>query len=677
METQASGGARLLPYRPPVQVATVIAKGLSQAKKQQDRQKRINDQLDPKLRYALHPSPKLHSVNTAPLAVQYHLPIETIHAAQCPRRTFDPEHCANEIHLSLYSHEGLVFPRPRCPRDGACPLSDNPAHMASFLHDPFPSHNNIPLDGMKRTSFAENHQVIINKVRTHFLCGNKIPTAVAKFVSQLRPSHRCHANVFELILGLGHLLSRRRLALLKTNRAYLYDLVLSHPYVREARDRLQCKCQEEQRALTVALVGYIRTTVDYYLGVSDGTLLVVAETTFCKFAGSDQAYEPFARACNMVVSAFLVLGEDRLPGVNNVKDIALGTDVSVFGIIGPHLGVQYGEVVIVLKQQLTHHPDFDMTMSSATAFASSQFLLYKPYMDAGSFAANAALFPVNRMHPVAPGFQEAACMEIMAQMRRFDEGITHADILAWWRSVESHAVFEGHLPGIISLDMVEKVIIPEVTYDALSETAREILSTVLPSGGLVRVSQDALKSTENDLSDQYVETIINHTLAETPPTEEKAGFCFSVYPNPKATAHLPVVLKTPGSLFSIRTRMTDDLLHVVIAAASCGAAPCTCSAVSIVLSPKVISAVNSCTGRLGNPYTIVSAAFDMHPCNVPYIDYYFKCAPDGVVVEIVGATALFYKERPRLFIPLRWPSPDSKISFNATGAVDILDFTLI
>ncbi|CAF4446752.1 unnamed protein product, partial [Adineta steineri] len=67
-------------------------------------------------------------------------------------------------------------------------------------------------------------------------------------------------------------------------------------------------------------------------------------------------------------------------GIGFDKDKNLRTDKTVFSILGPHLGHYYGDVCIVFKREILHHPDANFSMQAATFYPSGHAYTLRPWL---------------------------------------------------------------------------------------------------------------------------------------------------------------------------------------------------------------------------------------------------------------------------------------------------------
>lgn len=73
-------------------------------------------------------------------------------------------------------------------------------------------------------------------------------------------------------------------------------------------------------------------------------------------------------------------------GLDNPNDEKLGTNNHIFAILGPHIGEDnYGEICIVLKQDIMYHPHFNMTPCAGTSFMTGNASILNTYHPRQSF----------------------------------------------------------------------------------------------------------------------------------------------------------------------------------------------------------------------------------------------------------------------------------------------------
>ncbi|CAF4345113.1 unnamed protein product, partial [Adineta steineri] len=103
-------------------------------------------------------------------------------------------------------------------------------------------------------------------------------------------------------------------------------------------------------------------------------------------------------------------------GIGYSRDVLLGTDRTIFSVLGPHLGHYYGDVVIVFKREILHHPDAEFSIQAGTSFASGNAYSWRPWLgsDPGSDDERIKLFHHSKFHASVPGYDYAVALELMA-----------------------------------------------------------------------------------------------------------------------------------------------------------------------------------------------------------------------------------------------------------------------
>ena len=183
-------------------------------------------------------------------------------------------------------------------------------------------------------------------------------------------------------------------------------------------------------------------------------------------------------------------------GIGYAPDKALRADKLVFSVLGPHLGHYYGDVIIIFKRKILHHPDANFSIQSATSFASGQSYRWRPWLgsDPGSTDERGKFYHRAKLHAGVPGYDYAAALELIAlaslRLKIKTMDISLQQILDEWVKVDSHQNIEAHLPQLIPLDYIDHIYIPKNLFSDLSEDALKAIDaickdriTVVPHAG--------------------------------------------------------------------------------------------------------------------------------------------------------------------------------------------------
>ena len=185
----------------------------------------------------------------------------------------------------------------------------------------------------------------------------------------------------------------------------------------------------------------------------------------------------------MLLYLFLESG----PGISFWIDQELGTSEEVFAIMGPHHG-DYGnlKVAVVFDATLMRHPDSFILPVTAVGYHKgwycewTRFSLKRPWCGESLPLCGAIeQLHQDKLNCGIYGWAQALALELAARVSldgRIPIGnVTVSNVQEWLRTHDSHTAPEGHLPGIVALDHIEKVFIStKVTTSEVEKLRREL-----------------------------------------------------------------------------------------------------------------------------------------------------------------------------------------------------------
>lgn len=400
-------------------------------------------------------------------------------------------------HLNSFTHPNIPDIRRLCPYSGyRCRDKQKPEHITQFRHDGNHDRSGvISCFGQNRQiNFVENQANII-KIITGYaqtLAPKKaftVPTEIQKLVRALQPVHRCGKVIFESILVHGHVMSREHMEHLK-KASFVAQAVQEHKHVRAIFDKKQMTTLEEHAR------DYIQAIVSREYSNKYSALVTSGDGTAALKADASTDYDTAIRIQERILKGILKPEEiDRIrnltidvteaswnlnhspTGLGHAPDKKLGTDKHVFSILGPNLGHYYGDIIIVFKSELMLHPDTNFSPQAATSFFSGQTFNHRPWVqDPGNDPdQRVECFHQSKLHCSVPGYEYAAAAELIAitgtHKKTFD--IHSKDIFTRWKKVDSHQVFEAHLPQLVPLDYIDEIYIPKSLFALLTPAAQE------------------------------------------------------------------------------------------------------------------------------------------------------------------------------------------------------------
>lgn len=188
-------------------------------------------------------------------------------------------------------------------------------------------------------------------------------------------------------------------------------------------------------------------------------------------------------------------------------DEVIGTNKHVFSVVGPHFGDYYGEVMVVLKQEIMYDPDFDMTPCAGTSFLSGNAEEYDgddyqgdihSWLRCGQFR-NVTFkdkFHMAKLNAGVLGWRSvmaaAVATPVAHRLKKQLHEITSENIMEYFATTDSHAVIEGHLPEVVPLGIfAERVVIPRVLYEELTDAERARLEWLVGAERVVVIDTTA------------------------------------------------------------------------------------------------------------------------------------------------------------------------------------------
>ncbi|CAF1401512.1 unnamed protein product [Adineta steineri] len=410
----------------------------------------------------------------------------SIHIARrlCP----DGNKCSKltqEDHLESYTHHDIRDIRILCQIPGfKCLDRFNEDHFKKYRHNKNHDHFSVaPSSNLNASiNFARNQSQLIKMVNNYVERMNWEKTSISpeirNWIRALQPVHRCRKDIFESILILGHVMSRRFMDLLRKPE-HVVRVVQQHSRVRliflhhntpNVKDNV-CKLIE------------ILVEAEFIKANSYGKTLSDSDYGY-KIQRIEQKLQPPLNPRDIQVihewSVKIAQASIKLnanpTGIRYHVDKKLGTDQHVFGVLGPNLGHYYGEIVITFKQEIMFHPDANFSIQAATKFHSRATYSHRPWTrDPGNDGKRIEHFHSSRLHCSVHGYEYAAASELIALTGadRKSMNVSIEAILDRWINVDSHELFEAHLPQLIPLDYIDRVYIPKNVFESLSPEAQQ------------------------------------------------------------------------------------------------------------------------------------------------------------------------------------------------------------
>ena len=399
---------------------------------------------------------------------------------------------------------------PVCSKEN-CDEKSNPEHNSHYVHFqdavPFTSYGN---------NFKEQNSyphLLEGWVREYFSLGDTDPDSIGSIAEisswflSLRPVHNCSAKNFLLILSTWSVLSSGSMKNFLKNP----DLLVEHAFARKnGRDFLSKCCSGCSETRYATAKGVALTFAREFLRcVNDNCKRAVGkkEALGCL---SQTDIEDIRIIVSETFSAIIRANENSV-GINSSLDTRTTMDNFVFASLGPNMtGYGSSEVSIVFKPQVMYHPSFFVSIVSTILYATrsstnfgntyththtiqhvtSIFLchhccllfvvcvaeklgIYRPWAKETEDA---------RKYIFRPGFSRewarACAMDFAARVAVRDPAmksdpkaafakVSLRDVQGLIKSREQSFMAEAHLPGVVSLDLIEHVYVAKCAASSL------------------------------------------------------------------------------------------------------------------------------------------------------------------------------------------------------------------
>ncbi|CAF1334672.1 unnamed protein product [Adineta ricciae] len=410
-----------------------------------------------------------------------------------------------EEHLNLFTHQNILDIRLVCRHSNQCHDRHKLEHVKKFRHQLTSDENGVvQYVGLNKTiDFVRNHAEAVERVNEYVesegwetLPLGTIPDDILSYIRHVQPVHRCNPVIFESIILHGHVMSRSYMEKLRIPK-FVANSVLQHSRVRRIPNL--STAEDKARAYVIALVkdefeknGFPPKDTTTPAAASIATAFPTVTTLASEITMSENRVsallgkndtDVLKRVAIEIAQASIKLHANPL-GIGYEVDMKLGTDRTIFSVLGPHLGHYYGDIVIVFKREILHHPDAEFTIQAGTSFHSAKAFNWRPWLGDVLTDVNERikLFHASKLHASVPGYDYAAALELMAItssiLDKKSMNISLQDILTRWIQVDSHQTVEAHLPQLIPLDYIDHIYLPQNIYDMLNEATQKSMKAV-------------------------------------------------------------------------------------------------------------------------------------------------------------------------------------------------------
>jgi uncharacterized protein (TIGR02452 family) len=443
-----------------------------------------------------------------------------------------------EDHLNSFTHPNIRDIRIACKNADKCHDRQDPNHLSRYRHSMTFKESGVVryFNLNKNLDFVQNQNDNIKRIFDYAKSKNwrkftleSIPTEIIDWIRTVQPVHRCKLEIFESIILHGHVMSLEYMDNLSKPK-FVANSVLQHSQMRRIERLRIPECADHAREYITALVTDIFEKAGFlkkiYAGGAIDTLGTHAndaarladlaelikrkEGILSTQINNLKDMEIIRAKTRQIAEASMKLNLNKA-GIGYHNDIKVGTNKTIFSILGPHAGHYYGDVVLIFKREILHHPDVNYTLQAATSYVSGNCYDWRPWLDTNpkSEGAQIDLFHKTKLHPSIPGYEYATALELIAITSHIlDKKLTEINldkVMERWCKVDSHETIEAHLPSLIPLDYIEHIYMPRSIYKALNENTRKVVDDLFKNCITLsdKESKDYTKFILNKLNERF------------------------------------------------------------------------------------------------------------------------------------------------------------------------------
>jgi uncharacterized protein (TIGR02452 family) len=390
-----------------------------------------------------------------------------------------------ENHLESFAHLGIRDIRLFCKFSGfECQHRKEDQHLKKYRHGQNHDYLSVaPSSNLNsHINFVHNQGRLIKNVNDYIEKSNwekaKISPEILNWIRALQPVHRCGPLIFQSVLVHGHFMSREYMKLLE-RPSKVAKAVLQHSRIRLIFLKPNNRAvKDDAFKLIHALVKteFSKTGADGITTLDpDHEEQINLMKMRLRASLGDHDLTVIYDWTKKIAQASIKLINEPMGIGYNVDEI-MGTNKHVFSILGPHRGHHYGDIVIMFKQEIMFHPDANFSIQAGTRFHSKNIYSNRPWVEhPGTEGKCVEDFHSSKLHCSVPRYEYAAATEIVAStgVNNKSMNVTLNDIIQRWMKVDSHEVFESHLPQLIPLDYVDRVYMPKNIFESLTPEAQK------------------------------------------------------------------------------------------------------------------------------------------------------------------------------------------------------------
>ncbi|CAF1474871.1 unnamed protein product [Adineta steineri] len=479
---------------------------------------------------------------------------------------------SQEDHLNSLTHPNILDIRCLCETTN-CDSRNDRKHMIKYRHtirsddmeivDYYDMNDNI--------DFVRNQKDSNARIKHYFERQRSIPLIattntdeIARWLRTVQPVYRCNQVIFELILFHQYVMSQDYMKNLQ-NPKFLVDLVLQHNRIQRIESLKGNSIEKDVREYIIALI-----EEKYGKNNSgDSNLLTKLRDNRRKMRSnlsssiSEGDIEKLNDIIKIVADLSFQLQSNQF----------FRQDKTIYSTLGSHLDERYGDIFIVFKREILHHPDANFSIQTAASFTNGQTFDRCSWFGPRPNTINerSELYNQSKLHASIPGYEYAAALQLIAttscSLNISPKSIDLQTILYDWTQTHSYEGIEANLPPLIPISYIDRIYIPLEIFRLLSSDAHSLIDsffkdriTAIPYDGTTN-PQMRPHGSQSKFRAIYQETVIKQLNARFSQRDEHSiarpiqGFVMTIPPS-GFTKHILLPLTISQAFAQYRTDLS-------------------------------------------------------------------------------------------------------------------------
>ncbi|UJR12850.1 hypothetical protein I4U23_017024 [Adineta vaga] len=473
-----------------------------------------------------------------------------------------------EDHLNSFTHKNIPDIRPFC-MNKFCNFHSDPDHNIKYRHRIRRENMEIVkcFDLNTNIDFVQNQKEIIERISNYFrkqLSSSIVPpNDILKWFRTVQPVYRCNQNVFELILLHQQVISQDNMKKVK-EPIFIADSVLRQNEIRSMNFLKQDSIRKDVTEYIIALAEEEYSSNVSSNSKSKNTLIDIRrekERNLLQSISDDNI-----NTIKHITRNVIRLSSELYSTLTDNKHTSNGfvnNEKTIRSILGQNLEQNVGDIFIVFKREILHHPDTNFSIHSAISIAKGEVYDRYPWFIPKPITKDEILQQCHKekLHVSIPGYEYAAALELMATVSRCvnvkPTNVSLETILRQWTQEKLYKGIEVNLPGLIPINYIDQIYIPENILKLLDKNTQQIIN-ILFKDSIIRipfVSASSSQSISSTKCQDFVNNQLNKRFSKSDEdliSRSIRGFTFTI-PSSKFRTHLLLPLTISQAFTQYRT----------------------------------------------------------------------------------------------------------------------------